>query len=94
MKELFIIISSKYRGPAASKLKQKLMGHFRCSKINLTKYYSIRELLARKIVSMKTLYKEPRSKTFVTVIKKSYGDTKRRCAVQILVGFVVIYYMN
>ena len=43
---------------------------------------------------MKTLYEEPRSKTFVTVIKKSYGDTKRRCAVQILVGFVVIYLMN
>ena len=38
MKELFIIISSKYRRPVLSKFKEKLMGHFRDSKIKPDKY--------------------------------------------------------
>ena len=38
MKELFIIISSQYRRPVPSKFKEKLMEHFRGSKIKPTKY--------------------------------------------------------
>ena len=38
MKEILIIISSKYRRPVPSKFKEKLMKHFRGNKINPTKY--------------------------------------------------------
>ena len=38
MKELFIIISRKYRRPVPSKFKEKLMEHFRGNKIKPTKY--------------------------------------------------------
>ena len=31
---------------------------------------------------MKSLYEEHSSKTFVTFINKSYGDIKRRCAIE------------
>ena len=31
---------------------------------------------------MKTLYEEHSSKTFITFINKSYGNTKRRCIIQ------------
>ena len=31
---------------------------------------------------MKSLYEEHSSKTFVTFINKSYGDMKRRCAIE------------
>ena len=55
MKEIFIIISSKYRRPVPSKFKQKLMEHFRGSKIKPS----------RKIVSMKALYEERSSKTYI-----------------------------
>ena len=43
MKEIFIIISSKYRRPVPRKLKEtlKLMKHFRGSKIKPTKYYIV-----------------------------------------------------
>ena len=81
MKELFIIISSKYRRLVPSKFEEKLMGHFRGRKI--TPNY-----LARKIVSMKTLYQEHSRKIIlivlafnVTFIKKPYGDTKRKCII-------------
>ena len=36
-------------------------------------------MLVRKIVSMKTLYAEHSTKTFLTFINKLYGDIKRRC---------------
>ena len=38
MKELFIIIASKNSRLVPSKVKEKLMGHFRDSKIKPTKY--------------------------------------------------------
>ena len=38
MKELFLIISSKYRRPVPSKFKGKLIEHFRGSKLKSTKY--------------------------------------------------------
>ena len=50
------------------------MRQLRGSKIKPTKY-NISQLLARKIVSMETLYEKHSSKTFVTFINKSYGDT-------------------
>ena len=31
---------------------------------------------------MKSLYEEHSSKTFVTFVNKSYGDMKRRCAIE------------
>ena len=38
MKELFIIIYKKHRRPVPRKFEEKLMGHFRGSKIKATKY--------------------------------------------------------
>ena len=55
MKELLFIIYSNYRRPVPSKFKQKLMEHFRGSKIKPS----------RKIVSMKALYEERSSKTYI-----------------------------
>ena len=47
MKELFIIISSNYKGPVPSKLKKKLKKHFRDSKMKAL------QILARYIACQK-----------------------------------------
>ena len=78
MTEMFIIISSKKRRPVLSKFKEKLIGHCRDSKIQSPP--NISQLLARKIVIMKTLYEEHSRKTFKAFVNNSYGDRKIRCS--------------
>ena len=68
MKEIFIIISSKYRIPFPSKLKEKLIGHFRARQ----------QYKAHQTANIE----ERSSKTFVTFINKSYGDTNRETMYQ------------
>ena len=63
-----------------SQFKEKLMGYFRGSK-NKAHQILARYLLARKITSMKTLFEEHSTKTFLTFFNKLYGDTKRKCVV-------------
>ena len=65
MKELFIIISGKNRGPVPRKFKEKFMKHFRGSKILKAYQILASYLLAREIVSMKALYVERSSKTYI-----------------------------
>ena len=84
MKELFIIISSKYRRPVPSKFKEKLMEHFRGSKIKPTKYY----LLVASQKNRKLCMRNAAAKlifiihTFnVIFINKSHSDMKRRCTI-------------
>ena len=76
MKELFITIFSKYKRPVLSKFKERLIGHFRGSKIkpSLASCYP-ETLLVRKLCMRNTVTKL----TFnVTFINKSYGQKKMR----------------
>ena len=67
MKELFVIVSRNYRRTVP--IKKKFLGLFRRSRIKA--YQILPTLLARKIISMKTLYEEYSSKTFLKKLIKS-----------------------
>ena len=86
MKELFFIISSKYRRPVPKKYIEKVIEHFRGSKIKPTKY----ELVAsqNKLSVWELCMRNGAAKlTFiiltvnVTFINKSHGDIKRSCMI-------------
>ena len=73
MKELFIIIFSKYRRPIPRKFKEKMMGSFRDSKKKPKN--------ATENCQYENVVSETQQQNFHNIIDNLYEDTKRRYVV-------------
>ena len=84
MKELFIIISSKYRRPVPSEFKEKWMEHFRGSKIKPTKYYLVASPKNRQYESFVCGTQQQNLHLLylhLKFINKLDGDIERKCVI-------------